>query len=122
MYIWKFLNHISNVADINRKDGRNYNGSLGNTVVKRRKRGVRFVIIIDILWFLNYELYYFNAKSYISVVVSREITMLWSMESKADKKWSRISCQHVLLFQIDNTLSVIRRRAVSVEWALRKWI
>ena len=72
-------------------------------------------IIIEIFLLVRYEVNHFNAKPDIPIKVSREINILWSRVSKADDRSSRISWQHVFLFKVDNIVSVIRRRAVSVE-------
>ena len=72
-------------------------------------------IIIEIFRLVRYEVNHFNAKPDIPIKVSREINMLWSRVSKEDERSSGISWQHVMLFKLYNIVSVIRRRAVSVE-------
>ena len=82
----------------------------------RRERGeYDLSIIIEIFLLVRYEVNHFNAKSDIHIKVSREINMSWSRVSKADERSSMISWQHVLLFNVYNIVSVIRRREVSVE-------
>ena len=72
-------------------------------------------IILEIVRLVRYEVNQCNAKPDIPIKVSREINMLWSSVSKIDERSSGIIWKHVLLFNVNNIMSVIRSRAVSVD-------